>query len=168
MVVDQHEADTQRCFFNFYISSIFFRPHNGVRAVASAPLHEVGTNLRPQQRGAQKTALSLSNAMSSSTEARHLSIASAPARATQPRCFLPKAKFQMTSGDAISASMLQKQGGQMVCRMGGQQVKVLRRTTLPEAEHDVVRLMISGACLCISTNARRLRVRTSCSSCVTS
>jgi hypothetical protein len=79
---------------------------------------------------------------SSFTDTSDFSIASAPARIGQARCFLPKTKFQSTDGQILAAVRLHSKGGEVVMDVGGQAVKVCRRTTLPEQERDVVELTV--------------------------
>jgi len=67
------------------------------------------------------------------------SCASAPARMTQPRCFLPRTSFRTAQGTRVTAAGLRRDGGDVILGPRGK-VKVLKVTRHPPQDRDIVSL----------------------------
>jgi len=74
----------------------------------------------------------------------HVTLASAPARLTEKRCFLPSTHFQGLDGIAVTAARLKHGGGDVIVGAGGEGVRVLRSTKLQAQERDIVQLTVSA------------------------
>merc|ERR1719296_116658 len=72
----------------------------------------------------------------------HVTLASAPARLTEKRCFLPNTHFQGLDGIAVTAARLKHGGGDVIVGAGGEGVRVLRSTKLQAQERDIVKLTV--------------------------